>query len=335
MVGSVNQPIDARHCDGPDCGHDQLLAPQINAARSGYLAAGLILLAGLAAADPIRIATYTTELSRRGPELLLRDIEKGEDPQVAAVRSVIDMGKADVLALYGIDWDLENRAISALNDGLASPFPYVFSIRPNSGVPSGQDLDGDGMLRGSRNALGFGDFSGQDGMVVLSRHPIDTANVIDLSGLLWRDFPGASQPVRSDGRPYYSQEKLSVLPLSTTGHWSVPIRIGPDRVINLLTLRPTPPVFDGPEDRNGMRNGDEVRLWGQYLSGNLHTLPGSGPHVLAGNLNLDPNDGDGNPAAFSFPVKRAASGPDAGINGRGRSRYTGGGKHIPHRKPRP
>jgi hypothetical protein len=35
-----------------------------------------------------------------------------------------------------------------------------------------------------------------------------------------------------------------------------------------LASHPTPPVFDGPEDRNGKRNHDEIRFWLDYISEN-------------------------------------------------------------------
>ena len=33
-------------------------------------------------------------------------------------------------------------------------------------------------------------------------------------------------------------------------------------------MHPTPPVFDGAEDRNGKRNHDEIRLMADYLTPN-------------------------------------------------------------------
>ncbi len=35
--------------------------------------------------------------------------------------------------------------------------------------------------------------------------------------------------------------------------------------LHLLASHPTPPAFDGPEDRNGRRNHDEIRFWNDYL----------------------------------------------------------------------
>jgi len=47
-------------------------------------------MAGTAAtAETLRIATFAAPLSRDGPGLLLRDIEKGEDAQILAVRDII------------------------------------------------------------------------------------------------------------------------------------------------------------------------------------------------------------------------------------------------------
>jgi hypothetical protein len=39
------------------------------------------------------------------------------------------------------------------------------------------------------------------------------------------------------------------------------------RIIHLLASHPTPPMFDGPEDRNGMRNADESGSGTDYVAG--------------------------------------------------------------------
>jgi endonuclease/exonuclease/phosphatase family metal-dependent hydrolase len=74
--------------------------------------------------------------------------------------------------------------------------------------------------------------------------------------------------------------------------------------VHFLVSHPTPPVFDGPEDRNGARNADEIRLWQEYLSpgaqawlcddaGRCGGLAANARFVIAGDLNNDPVDGDG------------------------------------------
>jgi endonuclease/exonuclease/phosphatase family metal-dependent hydrolase len=60
-----------------------------------------------------------------------------------------------------------------------------------------------------------------------------------------------------------------------------------------LAWHATPPVFDGPEDRNGKRNHDEAAFWRQFLEGALPMPPPAGAFVLLGDGNLDPMDGDG------------------------------------------
>jgi hypothetical protein len=36
--------------------------------------------------------------------------------------------------------------------------------------------------------------------------------------------------------------------------------------VHFLVSHSTLPVFDGPEDRNGRRNFDEIRFWADYIS---------------------------------------------------------------------
>ncbi len=264
---------------------------------------------------------------------MLRDIERGKDAEVLAVLKVIEAGDADIIALQGIDWDLELLALRALNDRLGSPYPHIFSLRPNTGMASDLDLDGDGKLRGAGDAQGFGRFAGQDGMAVLSRMPILRDEVVDLSALLWRDLPGARLPVFADGSPFPSAQAQAVQRLSTTGHWVVPFQTPEGRRLNLLTFHATPPVFDGPEDQNGLRNGDEISLWATYLDGQLTKPPPVGPVVLAGDFNLDPLDGDGRRHVFDDllsaadlidPLPRSAGGIQAADGQGGVNRHHAG-----------
>lgn len=255
----------------------------------------LLLLPCAAVADPttLRIASFNTELSRDGPGLMLRDILRDKDQQIAAVVAVILRTAPDILALQGIDWDYENRGLSALVDRVESEglvYPYRLSLQPNSGMASTLDLDGDGKRGGPGDSHGYGNFSGQNGMAVLSRYPIETDEVRDLSKLLWRDLPGAQLPTQ-DNKPFPSPEAQAKQRLSTTGHWIVPITL-PTGQMNLMVFQATPPVFDGPEDRNGLRNRDEIRLWRVLMDGKLGLAP-QGRFVIAGGTNLDPYDSAG------------------------------------------
>ncbi len=257
------------------------------------------LIASAASADTIRIASFNTELERRGPGLLLRDILRGEDAQITAVANIISHISPDILLINGFDYDNGNIALNAFADLLTehgATYPYLFALRPNTGMRTGLDMNGDGKTGTARDAQGYGRFQGQGGMAILSKFPIDHANVQDFSALLWVDFPAALLP-RMNGKPFPSAKALNAQRLSTTGHWVVPVNL-PNGTINLLAFHATPPVFDGNEDRNGKRNHDEVKFWVSYLDGLLATPPVKTPFVIMGNANLDPNDGDGRSLAI-------------------------------------
>jgi hypothetical protein len=248
------------------------------------------------AAETVRIATWNPDLTRQGPGLLLRDILSGKDEQVLAAVAVIGALDADILLLTGIDHDYEQRALMALADRLAAAgaaYPHVFALPPNTGLATGLDLDGDGRLGEPEDAQGFGRFRGEGGMAVLSRHPIRADAARDFSGFLWGDLPGALLP---DGM---ADEVLAAQRLSTTAHWEVPVALPGGEVIRLLCWYGTPPVFDGPEDRNGRRNHDEAAFWLRLLAGEVpgHDAPG-GPVAVMGQANLDVADGEGRAEAL-------------------------------------
>ncbi len=242
-------------------------------------------------AEPLRVATFEVELKRRGPGLLLADILTG-DEQVEAVVAVIAAASPDVLLLTGFDHDHEGHALAAFADLLDEAglnLAHRFSARPNAGLPSGLDLDGNGRLGEARDAQGYGAFTGQGGMAILSRYPLGA--VRDFSAFLWADLPGAIPPM-VDGRPFPSAEAQAAQRLSSVAHWDVPV-ITPDGPLHLLAFNATTPVFDGREDINGRRNHDEILFWQRLLDGALPFDPPAGPVVVIGNANLDPTDGDG------------------------------------------
>lgn len=254
------------------------------------------LWAGTAGADAVRLALFNAELHRKGPGLLLRDIASGEDAQVAAVAELLVRADADAVLLLRVDWDAELAALTAFAGTLEArglSYPHRFALRPNTGLDSGHDLDGDGRLRGPRDAQGYGLFAGQNGMALLSRLPIDTAAVQDLSGLLWAMLPDARLPLTADGAPFPSAEAQAAQRLSSVGHWDVPLVLPGGGRLHLLAFHASPPVFDGPEDANGLRNADELRLWQNYLDGVLPMAPPAAPVVVIGGGNVDPRRGEG------------------------------------------
>ncbi|MEW8585091.1 MAG: endonuclease/exonuclease/phosphatase family protein, partial [Candidatus Thiodiazotropha sp.] len=149
---------------------------------------------------------------------------------------------------------------------------------------------------------GFGFYPGQYGMVVLSRYPIQRKRVRSFQHFLWKDMPDSMLPT-----DWYSAEEQELLRLSSKSHWDIPLKVK-GRVVHVLASHPTPPVFDGDEDRNGRRNHDEIRFWIDYIAGADYIYDDKGrvgglkpgeQFVILGDLNADPHDGDstGNPAA--------------------------------------
>jgi Endonuclease/Exonuclease/phosphatase family len=253
----------------------------------GRLVFSACLAASPVSAESLRIATWNTGLDRAGPGLLVKDLEKGDDPQSGAVVRVLQVLDADVILLTAVDYDRGGVALGLLADRLRAKgldYPYRFALRPNTGMQTGFDVDGNGRLGDARDAQGFGLFSGNGGMAVLSRLPLDEGAVRDFSDFLWRDLPG--------GLGADPPELAEVQRLATTGFWDVPVLTdkGP---LHLLAWHATPPVFDGPEDRNGRRNHDEAAFWRLFLEGALPMEPPDAPFVLLGDGNLDPADGDG------------------------------------------
>ncbi len=250
---------------------------------------------GPAGAETLRIATYNGEMTAKGPGLILAALTMGDDPKLLAVMQAIVRLNADILVLTGIDYDLSGKTLRALADQLGQQglvYPFQMALRPNSGIATGLDLDNNGRFGEPRDAQGYGQFAGQAGIAVLSRHPIDTANAVNYSEFLWRDLPGNLMPQDT------SPQIAAVQRLSSGGHWSVPVILDNGQPLSLLVFYATPPVFDGAEDRNGRRNHDEAAFWLRLLAGELPFAPPSPPFVVMGQSNLDPTDGEGLPDAL-------------------------------------
>ncbi|WP_203137986.1 endonuclease/exonuclease/phosphatase family protein [Microbacterium sp. JZ31] len=268
----------------------------------------------------LRVATYNLSLNRNEPGQLVRDLSTGADPQARTVAEIIQRAQPDVVLLNEFDYveggeaaDLfrENYLEVGQNGARAAEYPYAFVAPSNTGVPSGFDLNNDGTVSGGDDALGFGAFPGQYGMLVLSKHPIVTDEVRTFQHFLWKDMPGAllpDDPATPAPADWYTAEELAVLPLSSKSHWDVPVRVGRETV-HVLASHPTPPTFDGAEDRNGARNHDEIRFWSDYVTpragrymyddeGRRGGLSPSASFVIVGDQNADPLDGDSVDAAI-------------------------------------
>ncbi|MFZ2754134.1 MAG: endonuclease/exonuclease/phosphatase family protein, partial [Lysobacteraceae bacterium] len=273
-----------------------------------------------AASAPLRVATYNTSLYDDTDGGLIRRLEAG-DPAARRIAAVLQRVRPDVVLLNEFDYDAAGRAADLFQrdylevaqgaDAQALRYPYRYLAPVNTGVPSGLDLDANGIVGGEgrdrgNDAWGYGLHPGQYGMLVLSRYPIDSAQARTFHLLKWSAMPGATSPIDPRARRYHYPEAIwRQLRLSSKSHWDVPVHT-PHGLLHLLASHPTPPVFDGPEDRNGARNADELRLWHEYLdndpadaawlcddSGRCGGLAAGERFVIAGDLNNDPVDGDG------------------------------------------
>lgn len=283
--------------------------------------------ATLLAIDPpkpgsIRIATFNMALNRKSDGELLKGLEAG-DAQAKKVAAIVQWVSPDVLLANEVDFDggtaatvlrekyLNNEAILQRREKPWRPYPYQFVAPVNTGVSSSLDINGDGEVSGPEDAWGYGVFPGQYGMVIYSRYPIHQELAKTYQKFLWKDLPQALRPGTGDRgsaswKPYHSENVWNQLRLSSKSHWVVPIAIG-DKRIQILAAHPTPPVFDGPEDRNGCRNNDEIRFLHDIASDAEYLVDDQGrkggassefPFVILGDLNADPTDGSGNVSAI-------------------------------------
>jgi hypothetical protein len=316
----------------------------------------LCCLPMLATADPpsiVRFATFNVSLhGTRSGEVM----EQLADPAFEKARlaaATIQEIRPDVLLLNELDWDADGETarrfmtnfLAIGQEGRAAlDYPYLYVPEVNTGVHSGHDLDRDGVVTntpGSRayggDAFGYGEYPGQYGLAVLSRYPIDAAGIRTFRLFRWKDFAGAWLP-----EGWYPEAALEVLRLSSKTHADLPIRIG-DAVVHFLVSHPTPPTFDGPEDRNGRRNHDEIRFWELYVgdgpqdwivddAGRRGGL-GKRPFVIAGDLNADPHDGDSSGGAIGrlLAHPRVQAEPIPASAGGAEQARLQGGRNLEHR----
>jgi hypothetical protein len=277
--------------------------------------------------DTTRFATFNASLNRNSAGQALADLSAPANAQAAAVAEIIQRVRPDVLLINEFDYYAptaehpdgplvdafrDNYLAVAHNGAAPIDYPYAFVAESNTGIPSGFDLNNNGVIGGGDDAFGFGFFPGQFGMAVLSMHPIRYDAIRTFQHFLWGDMPGAllpDDPATPGPADWYSPAELEVFRLSSKSHWDVPIEIG-GKVVHFLVSHPTPPVFDGPEDRNGTRNSDEIRLWADYVTPgptSAYIYDDDGVHgglkpgelfVIAGDQNSDPLDGDSIPGSI-------------------------------------
>lgn len=236
--------------------------------------------------DTLRVATFNASMDATnyvkdsaditGKELFTH-LATGVHPQIKNIAEIIQRIRPDIILINEFDYT-ENSNVGveafltrylnkAQNGAQPIDYPYYYTAPVNTGIPSGFDLNRDGNASGAMaNAFGFGYYPGHYGMLVLSKYPINNEKVRTFQYFLWKDMPDnlMSQTRTKNGEPWYESDAQSVLRLSSKSHWDIPVKVN-NHTVHILASHPTPPVFDGPENRNGHRNHDEIRFWVDYL----------------------------------------------------------------------
>ena len=198
-------------------------------------------------------------------------------------------------------------------------FAYSESFATNTGLLSEFDLDRNGSIALPGDAWGFGFYHGQYAFGLLSQYPIDSENIRTFQSFKWKDMPDETNPTitncEDDNNPipeglacgdqWYTNEAWAEKPLSSKNHVDVPIQIPTEdgnKTVHLLLSHPTPPVFDTVTENNKRLNRAEIKFWDDYVSnaeyiyddaGVLGGLDLDASFVIMGDLNADPESGDG------------------------------------------
>jgi hypothetical protein len=325
-----------------------------------WVAAVAVLLAAaptaMGANPEVRFATFNASLNRNFAGQLVTDLSTPNNAQAATVAEIIQRTRPDVLLINEFDFVADGVAARLFQDNYLSVphngadaivYQYRFVAPSNTGIPSGHDLNNNGVIGGPDDAFGFGFFPGQFGMAVYSMYPILAEDIRTFQNFLWKDMPGArlpDDPATPAPADWYSPAELAVFRLSSKSHWDIPIAIG-GKTVHFLVSHPTPPVFDGPEDRNGTRNFDEIRLWADYITpgrtssyiydddGVRGGLEAGSMFVIAGDQNSDPLDGDSIPGSIQqlieHPLVNTAVTPSSA--GAVEASVLQGGANLTHR----
>lgn len=270
--------------------------------------------------NKIRIATFNVSMEAlnyvdRGTKVTgneLSQVLREDNQQIKNIAEIIQRVNPDVILLNEFDYVNDDNIRYFLANYLAKSqqgqaginYPYFYQGSVNTGVKVNYDLNHDGKVNQQpSDTHGFGHFEGHFGMVLLSKYPINEQKIRTFQHFKWHDMPNALQPRDPvTKKPWYTPKAWQTLRLSSKSHWDIPVTID-KKTIHLLASHPTPPVFDGPENRNGKRNHDEIRFWFDYINGEQGNyiyddvgvkggLALQQPFVILGDQNASTIDGD-------------------------------------------
>jgi len=223
---------------------------------------------------------YAEEIKGHTPHISGRELThalQNDHPQIKNIAEIIQRVNPDIILLNEFDrvddnasnirYFIDRYLGKSQHNQPTINYPYFYQGTVNTGVKINSDLNGDGNSNQLPfDAHGFGHFIGHYGMVLLSKYPIDESAIRTFQKFKWHDMPNALKPINPEtNQPWYTNDTWQALRLSSKSHWDIPINIK-GKTIHILASHPTPPVFDGPENRNGNRNHDEIRFWVDYIN---------------------------------------------------------------------
>jgi hypothetical protein len=239
---------------------------------------------------------------------------KQNNQQIKNIAEIIQRVNPDIILLNEFDRVDSNHKniLTFLNQYVAHgqngqtgiSYPYFYQGGVNTGVKVNADLNHDGQVNQlPADTHGFGYFEGHFGMVLLSKYPINEKEIRTFRNFKWSDMPNALKPTDpKTNQPWFSDDVWKQLRLPSKSHWDIPVNVN-GKTIHVLASHPTPPVFDGPENRNGKRNHDEIRFWIDYINndqahyiyddnGNKGGLAPTQTFVILGDQNASSVEGD-------------------------------------------
>jgi len=274
-------------------------------------------------AEQLRVATFNVSMEAFNYNGGRKNIPTGNElstalqsnhQQIKNIAEIIQKINPDVILLN--EFDRQGDAFASLKLFLTQylangqegqqpvQYPYFYQAPVNTGIVSPADMNNDGKTaQVPGDTYGFGYFPGHFAMAVLSKYPFDVNNIRTFQTFKWKDMPGALKPVLPEtNQSYYNKGAWDIFRLSSKSMWDIPVVIN-NKTLHIIASHPTPPVFDGPEDRNGKRNHDEIRLVTDYIStgedsyiyddkGVKGGLGANKRFVILGDLNASNMDGD-------------------------------------------
>lgn len=265
------------------------------------------------AGETVTVAQYNVQ------QLRTEQVQRTGDEQAAAAARVIQHVDPDVLLVNELSnnfqqgWTGRHNAEAFLTDYLGVPqrsdlAPVDFDewVAPpcNTGMPSGIDVFKDGLdpEPGTRaygnDCYGFGEYPGRYAMAIYSDYPIREDAMRTFRTFRWKEMPEDKMPTDDRYRIHFTPEERERMRLSSKTHADVPIAVD-DGVLHLVVAHPTPPLNDGPENLNGRRCHDEIRLLGDYVRGADYPVDDDGERggldpdarfVVAGDMNAEPGE---------------------------------------------